>query len=55
MFSLADTSKHLTFLSQIFIHDQFSMPQVIQDGAEVCGVPVDQVGSSLVLREQIKR
>lgn len=30
------------------------MPQVIQDGAEVCGVPVDQVGSCLVLEEHIK-
>lgn len=27
------------------------MPQVVQDGAEVRGVPVDQVGSRLVLRE----
>lgn len=30
------------------------MPQVIQDGAEVCGVPVNKVGSRLVLCEQIK-
>lgn len=44
-------SKWFTFLSQIFIHDQFSVPQVVQDGAEVRGVPVDQVGSRLVLRE----
>lgn len=30
------------------------MPQVIQDGAEVRGVPVDQVGSGLVLWEHIE-
>ena len=46
--------KYFTVLSQVFIHDQFSVAKVVQDGAEVCGVPVDQVGSSLILWEQIK-
>lgn len=44
-----------TFLGQIFIHDQLSVPEVIQDGAEVRGVPVDQVGACLVLWEHIRR
>lgn len=51
----ADYSVHcqmlfcVTFLSQVLIHDQLSVSKVIQDGAEVCGVPVDKVGSGLIL------
>lgn len=40
-----------TFLCQILVHDQFSMPQIIQDGAKVCGVPVNQVSSCVILYE----
>lgn len=43
-----------TFLCQIFIHDEFSMPQIIQDWAKVCGISVDQVGSGLILQQHIE-
>lgn len=42
-------SRCFTLLGQILIHDQFSMPKVIKDGAEVCGVPVNKVGSRFIL------
>jgi len=40
-----------TFLCQVLIHDQFAVPKVIQDGAEVRGVSIDKVGSRLVLEQ----
>lgn len=39
-----------TFLGQVLIHDQLSVPKVVQDGSEVSGVPVDEVGPRLVLQ-----
>lgn len=39
-----------TFLCKVFVHDQFSVPQIVEDGAKIRRVPVNQVGSRLVLQ-----
>lgn len=44
-----------TFLSQLLVVDQFSMSQVVQDGAKVGGVSVNYIGSCLILLQRRKQ
>lgn len=39
----------VTFLSQIFVEDQFAMSQVVQDGPEVHWISVDQICTQVIL------
>lgn len=39
-----------TFFSQLFVVNQFAMPQVVEDGTKVSWVSVDHVGSRLILQ-----
>lgn len=42
-----------TFFSQLLIVHQFSVSQVVEDGAEVGGVSVNHVGTCLVLLDEM--
>lgn len=50
-----EEKKKTTFFSQLFVVNQFAMPQVVEDGAEVSRVSVDHVGSRLVLSQRENR
>jgi hypothetical protein len=39
----------LTLLGHVLVQHQFSMPEEIQDGPEVGGVTVNEVGPGLIL------
>lgn len=39
----------LTLLSHILVQHQFAMPEEVQYGPEVGGVPVNEVGPGLIL------
>lgn len=42
----------LTLLSHVLVQHQFAMPEEIQYGPEVSGVPVNEVGPGLILRRR---
>lgn len=42
--------RDITFLCQVLVQHQFSMPQVVKNWPKVCGVSVDEIGTSFILR-----
>lgn len=41
--------RDITFLCQVLVQHQFSMPQVVKNWPKVCGVSVDEIGTSFIL------
>lgn len=44
----------ITFLGQVPVEHQFAMPQVVQHWPKVCGVSVDEIGTSFILEKKKK-
>ena len=42
----------LTLLSHVLVQHQLAMPEEVEDGPEVGGVTVDEVGPSLILQRR---
>lgn len=44
-----------TFFSELLVVDQFAVPQVVEDGAKVGGIPINYISSSLILLQRKSR
>lgn len=49
-----ERTEQLTFLCQFLVDDKFAMSEIIQYWSKIGGIPVNQVGPRLVLRNKVK-